>query len=203
MIEIITGFVLASAAGLNAYIPLLGLGLLARFTMFVDLPNSWEWLTSDWMLIILAILLLVEVLVDKFPVLDTINDTLQTLVRPASGGMVFAAGIGSETLAVDDPTALSSSDTFWPILIGVLVALVPHLLKSLGRPVLNAVTGGAGAVVASTLEDIGAVLLTLLAVIVPILALVLLIATIWFLIRRIRLATARRRMQRAQSAAPH
>lgn len=192
MVEIVTGFVLASAAGLNAYIPLLGLGLLARFTQFVDLPNNWAWLASDWMLIIIAVLLFIEILVDKFPVLDTVNDVLQTLVRPASGGMVFAAGIGSETLAVDSPDALFSAEAVWPIVIGILVALIPHLIKSLGRPVINAVTGGAGAPVASTLEDIGSVLLTLLAITVPVIALLALIATVWLLARRIARARAQR-----------
>ena len=42
--EVLTGFGLASAAGLNAYIPLLALGLLARFTDLVSLPAGWAWL---------------------------------------------------------------------------------------------------------------------------------------------------------------
>lgn len=193
MIELMTGTVLAAAAGLNAYIPLLGLGLLARFTPFVSLPDNWAWLASDWMLIILGVLLLVEVLVDKFPVLDSVNDVLQTVVRPASGGMVFAAGAGSETIAIDDPSSLFQAEMFWPIVIGVCVALVPHLLKALGRPALNAVTGGAGAAVASTAEDIGAVILTILAVVVPILAILLVVLTIWLLVRRLRRLRERRR----------
>lgn len=200
MIELMTGTVLATAAGLNAYIPLLGLGLLARFTEIVSLPDNWAWLASDWMLIILGVLLLVEVLVDKFPVLDSVNDVLQTVVRPASGGMVFAAGMGSETIAVDDPSTLFQAETLWPIVIGVCVALVPHLLKALGRPALNAVTGGAGAAVASTAEDIGAVLLTILAVVVPILALLLVALTVWWLVRRLRRMRERRRVTSAERA---
>ena len=46
--ELLTGFGLAAAAGLNAYIPLLALGLLARFTDLVTLPASqicFEWNT--------------------------------------------------------------------------------------------------------------------------------------------------------------
>ena len=42
--ELMTGFGLASAAGLNAYIPLLSMGLLDRYTSLVNLPQGWAWL---------------------------------------------------------------------------------------------------------------------------------------------------------------
>ena len=35
-----TGFGLATAAGLNAYIPLLSMGLLGRFTNLIHLPET-------------------------------------------------------------------------------------------------------------------------------------------------------------------
>ena len=38
MLEILAGTGLAAAAGLNAYIPLLALGLAGRFLDFVELP---------------------------------------------------------------------------------------------------------------------------------------------------------------------
>ncbi len=197
MLELITGGTLAAAAGLNAYIPMLGLGLLSRFTPIVDLPSAWAWLENEWSLGILGVLLLVEVLVDKFPALDSVNDVLQTVVRPASGGMVFSAGSASSTVAVADPAGFVTSAQFWPFLIGIGVALVPHVLKSLARPVLNVLTGGAGAFVASLFEDLGALLLTVLAVIVPVLALLLLIVVVFLLVRRLRRAVAERRERRA------
>lgn len=192
MIEVLTGLVLASAAGLNAYIPLLGLGLLSRFTELVSLPEGWAWLENDWVMVILGVLLAIEMLVDKVPALDTVNDVLHTVIRPASGGLVFAAGASSETVAVTDPAAFVSSQIWWPFVIGVFVALVPHLLKMISRPVLNTVTGGAGAAVASTAEDIGAVALTVLAVIVPILAVLLMLGLAVWLVRRLRRAMRRR-----------
>lgn len=199
MIEVVTGLVLASAAGLNAYIPLLGLGLLSRFTELVALPDGWAWLENTWVMVILGVLLAIETLVDKVPALDTVNDVLHTVIRPASGGLVFAAGASSETVAVTDPAAFVSSQNWWPFVIGILVALVPHLLKMISRPVLNAVTGGAGAAVASSAEDIGAVTLTVLAVVVPILALLLLVGLVVWL--SLRLRRALRRREAAQLAA--
>lgn len=197
MLEIITGTVLAGAAGLNAYIPLLGLGLLSRFTGLVQLPDAWLWLENGWALGIIGALLVVEVVVDKVPALDTANDVLQTIVRPASGGLVFSAGSSSDTVAVTDPAAFVASAQFWPFLLGVAVALVPHILKAVARPVLNVMTAGLGAAVASTLEDIGAVALTILAVVVPVLALIALVVATVLLARRLRRALAARRAREA------
>ena len=82
--EFLTAMGLSSAAGLNAYIPMLALGLLDRFTGLVDLPQGWEWLSNGWMLTILTGLLVLEIIADKVPVVDSINDGVQTLIRPAS-----------------------------------------------------------------------------------------------------------------------
>ena len=196
MLELITGTVLAASAGLNAYIPLLGLGLLSRFTSLVDLPDAWAWLANEWSLAVIAVLLIIELIVDKVPALDSINDVLQTAVRPAAGGLAFSAGSTSQTVAVSDPAAFMTSAQVWPFVLGICVALIPHLLKAIARPVLNVVTAGAGAAVASTFEDVGAVLLTVLAVVVPVIALVLLIVLLIWLGRRLRRAVATRRERR-------
>ncbi len=58
MLEVLTGTGLAVAAGLNAYIPLLVLGLAGRFIDFVELPAAWAWLSNEWVLAILGALLL-------------------------------------------------------------------------------------------------------------------------------------------------
>lgn len=201
MVEVIAGIVLAIAAGLNAYIPLLGVALLARFTPLIVLPENWAWLEVDWVMWLLGGLLALEMLVDKFPVLDTINDVLQTVVRPASGGMVFSIGVASETAAVSDPQAFLSSEAVWPFLIGIAVAFVPHVLKALVRPVLNVVTAGAGAAVTSVAEDIGAGALTILALVAPVIALGAAGAVLVLLIRRMRRVLQQRRDARAARAA--
>mgnify|MGYP001006988220 CR=1 FL=1 len=74
-VELFTGLGLATASGLNAYIPLLAMGLLGRFTNLVELPHPWAWLTNGWVIGIVAVLLVVEVVADKVPALDSINDT--------------------------------------------------------------------------------------------------------------------------------
>jgi len=197
MLEVITGLSLAAAAGLNAYIPLLGLGLLSRFTDIVALPEGWAWLENEWALGVIAVLLVVEVVVDKVPALDSANDILQTIVRPASGGLVFSAGASSSTVAVTDPAAFVDSSAFWPFVIGVVIALVPHLLKLAARPVVNLATAGVGASVMSTLEDIAAAVVTVLAVLIPLLALALIIGVVFAISRWIKRLREKRREQRA------
>lgn len=201
MLEIFTGAALASAAGLNAYIPLLGLGLLSRFTELVQLPEGWLWLENEWALGIMGVLLVIEVIVDKVPALDSVNDVLQTIVRPASGGLVFSAGSASGTVAVTDPAEFVASAQFWPFLLGVLIALVPHVLKTVARPILNLITAGLGAVVSSVLEDLGAIALTILAVVIPVLAFAAVVVAIALIVPRLRRALAARREQRAAAEA--
>ena len=75
--ELFTGLGLATASGLNAYIPLLAMGLLGRFTNLVELPHPWAWLTNGWVIGIVTVLLVVEIVADKVPALDSINDTIQ------------------------------------------------------------------------------------------------------------------------------
>jgi len=191
VLEALTGTGLAVAAGLNAYIPLLLLGLAGRFTDVVQLPADWAWLENEWVLGILAVLLVIEVVADKIPAVDSINDWLQTIVRPAAGGIVFGSGSGAQTVAVTDPEAFLASQQWVPIAAGVVIALVVHGLKMAARPAANALTGGAAAPVLSTVEDIGAVGFSILAIVVPVLVVVALLGLVIAL--PVLLARARRR----------
>lgn len=177
--ELLTGLGLASAAGLNAYIPLLALGLLARFTDLVNLPSGFAWLENGWVLVIVAVLLTVEVVADKIPALDSVNDVVQTVVRPTSGGIVFGAGTASQTAAVTDPGAFVSSGQWIPVAIGVAVALVMHLTKTAVRPVANVATAGVAAPVLSTFEDVTSIGLVFAAILLPVLVLVALVVIGW------------------------
>jgi hypothetical protein len=195
-VELFTGFGLASAAGLNAYIPLLSMGLLGRYTHLVTLPHGWSWLQNGWVISIVAVLLIVEIVADKVPALDSINDTVQTFVRPTSGGIVFGSGTAAQTAAVTDPGAFVHSGQWIPVVMGAVTALVVHLTKSTVRPAANVATAGIAAPVLSTVEDITSVALVIIAVLVPVLVLVVLAALVWGVVVLIK----RRRSH--QSSAP-
>jgi uncharacterized membrane protein len=174
-------FGLSTSAGLNAYIPLLVIALVDRLTNgLIDLQGPWTWLSSWWTIGVLAVLLIVEILVDKVPAADTVNNIIHTVIRPAAGAILFAAS----TRAIGLHPVLAA-------ICGVILAGGVHVAKSGGRPVLAAATGGAGTPVVSAIEDIISTILSFLSVIAPylVLALLLLIAafiTWWVLYRRRR-----------------
>ena len=202
MFESLTGLGLATSAGLNAYIPLLTIGLLARFTDLITPPSGWQWLSSGWVLVILGVLLLVEVVADKIPTVDHLNDVLQTVVRPTAGGLAFGAASSSQTVTVDDPAAFFASNQWLPIAAGVVIALTVHTAKATVRPVVNATTFGFGAPVISVIEDVASVTVSAAAIVLPVLVIVLvllLVAGFWLAARTLRRRRAARRLARVRS----
>lgn len=170
MLAVLTGIGLSAAAGLNAYIPFLVVAVVARFTDVIALPSSWAWIESWWAIGVVSVLLVAEVVLDKVALIDSLNDAVQTVVRPASAGIIVAA-----TTAADDFERGSSfiQENAWVgVILGVVVAFVVHSGKAAARPVVNAGTLGAGAPVVSSVEDGASFGLTLLAIFLPVLALV-------------------------------
>lgn len=200
MLEVLTGAGLAAAAGLNAYIPLLVMGLAARFD-WIGLPHGWTWLSNEWVLVIIGVLLVVEIVADKVPAVDSVNDWIQTVVRPASGGIVFAGGIGTETVAVDDPGSFFASGAWVPIIIGIGLALIVHLAKMAVRPIANLGTAGVAAPVLSTAEDGASLLMVVLALVAPILVLIGLALMVLGFVLLVRAMRRRRRRARAARVA--
>ena len=176
MIAALTGMGLSAAAGLNAYIPYLIVALIARFTDLITLPTSFAWIESWWAIGIGSILLIAELVLDKIPAIDTVNDTIQTFIRPAAGAILFA---GSANVITDIHPILSLG-------AGLLVAGGVHATKAAARPVVTVTTAGVGNPVVSTLEDIVAVVVSLLAVVLPIIAAVILLVFLIFIITIIR-----------------
>ncbi|GIK57099.1 MAG: DUF4126 domain-containing protein [Chloroflexi bacterium] len=183
MLNIISAFGLAGASGLNAYIPLLIVAVLAHYPLgdpALKLAEPYNLLGEWWAIVIISILLIIEMLVDKIPAVDSLNDGIQTFIRPAAGAILFAA---SANLITEIHPAVS-------LIAGLLVAGGVHTVKMTARPVVTASTVGTGNWAVSLLEDVTAVVVTLLAIFVPILAAILFIiggvAVIRFIRRRQR-----------------
>ena len=177
--DIFSAFGLSASAGLNAYIPLLVVALLARFTNLINLAEPWNALESWWVIGILGVLSVIEFFADKILAINHVNDAIQTFIRPAAGAVLFAA---SAEVITDINPVLSMA-------AGVLVAGTVHAVKSAAiRPVVTATTGGAGNVPVSIAEDVVSTVLSILAVIVPVLitAIVIIMTSfiIWWLWRR-------------------
>jgi len=176
--DIFTAFGLSASAGLNAYIPLLVVSLIARFTNIIELSKPWNALESWWVIGLLVVLSVVEFFADKVPAINHINDIIQTFIRPAAGAIVFAA---SSKLADVQPVMAMAA--------GLLIAGSVHAIKSVAvRPAITTTTGGAGNVPASIMEDVLSTVLSILAIIIPVLVaaiIILLVAfVIWWMWRR-------------------
>ncbi len=171
LLGIFSAFGLSASAGLNAYIPLLTVALLARYTNLIHLNPPWDTLTSPWVIGVLIVLLGVEFFADKVPAVNHANDAIQTFVRPAAGAIVFAAS--SRVIGDIHPVMA--------LIAGLLVAGGVHTVKAAAvRPAVTATTGGAGNVPVSILEDVISTGLSILAAVIPIiLAVVLIMLTAW------------------------
>lgn len=156
---VLSAFGLSASAGLNAYIPLLVIALTARFTDLITLSAPFDLLTSAWVIGALVVLLVIEVLADKVPGIDHVNDLIGTFVRPAAGAVLFAGSTG----------AVTDINPIVGIILGILVAGSTHAAKATARPVVTATTGGIGNPVVSLLEDVAALLTTLIAILFPVL----------------------------------
>jgi len=182
VLEALTGIGLATSAGLNAYIPLLMIGLLGRFTGLITLPGGWQWLSNGWVLGILTVLLAIEMVADKIPLVDHVNDVVQTVVRPTAGGLAFGAASSSQTVTVNNPAQFFSSHQWVPIATGMVISFIVHGMKASARPVINATTVGFGAPIASTAEDIVSVAMSFAAILFPFLIIFFVLGLIWMFV---------------------
>jgi len=182
LFTIFTAFGLSASTGLNAYIPLLVVSLLAKFTNLITLQSPWNALESWWTIGALIILSFVEFFADKFPAVNHVNDAIQTFIRPAAGAIVFAAS--SNVITDINPVVA--------LILGLLVSGSVHATKSLAvRPAVTATTGGAGNIPISILEDILATVVSIVAIILPALivgftVLTIILAAYWINLRQNR-----------------
>lgn len=174
MLGLLAAFGLAAATGLNAYLPLLIVGLLARYTDLIAFKAPWSALTHPVVLIILGALLLIEMTVDKIPAVDTVNDVIQTVFRPAAGAILFAAS----------GNVISNVSPVLAMVCGLIIAGGVHTAKAVARPAVTAGTLGTGNPVVSLAEDAVSGVTTIIAVVAPVVLAFLLLAFVWLIVRR-------------------
>ena len=175
---------LAGAAGLNAWLPLVVAAALARLDV-VTLDQPFEQLSTNTGLVVLAALMVLDLVGDKVPVIDSALHAIGTVVAPASGAALFAGQTGIET---DIPTTAAA-------LAGAVLAGSVHLERMALRPASTAGTGGTANPIVSAVEDAMSGLLTVAAFVLPLIAalfvLTLVVAGVWLVIRVRRRLTRR------------
>lgn len=176
--SVLMGFGLAAPAGLNAFIPLLVFALADRISNGFNLGRPYDFLSSSTGIIIILALLTVEIVVDKVPRADHLNDLVQSAVRPAAGAVLFMAA-NNHDREVHPLIAM---------LFGLVAAGCVHWYKTTARPAITIQTNGIGNPFVSMIEDGIATVVSVLAVALPLIGALAVIAGAYLLRRSYRWA---------------
>jgi hypothetical protein len=117
---------MAWASGMRLYAALFAAGLLGRLG-YLQLPSGLQVLENPWVLGITAILLLVEFLADKIPIVDSVWDSVQTFIRLPAGALLAALALGDH-----DPALMVVG-----ALLGGTLTAGTHALKAGSRALIN------------------------------------------------------------------
>jgi uncharacterized membrane protein len=173
--NIFSAFGLSASAGLNAYIPLLVVAFLAKYTTLIKLQEPWNLMTSWWVIGVLIFLSIIEFFADKIPAINHVNDIVQTFVRPTAGAIVFAA----------TATQIGDVSPVLGLIAGLLVSGGVHAVKALAiRPAVTVTTGGAGNIPVSMAEDAASTLVSFLSILVPVIVACILILITTIIVTR-------------------
>ncbi|MCX4909402.1 DUF4126 domain-containing protein [Streptomyces sp. NBC_00878] len=179
------------ASGVNAYAVVLLLGIFGATGLTDEVPES---LQRPEVLIAAGVLFACEAVADKIPYVDSVWDTVHTVIRPVSGAVV-AALLAGQSGSLPDLVAGA---------IGGSSALASHAIKAGTRMAINTSPEPFSNFVMSTAEDLGVAGIITFAMFNPeaaaIIAGVLLLAglvVLYFLVSRIR-RFLRRRAQRRE-----
>ena len=162
---------MALPAGLNAYLPLLIVALADRFSNLITLGKPYDFLASNVGIGVLLLLLTVEIVVDKVPGADHVNDLIQSVIRPAAGALLMMAGT--------EDGQLNQAVAF---VVGLVAAGTVHAAKSTTRPVLTVTIGGIANPFVSFAEDVVAAISAIVALVFPALVLVFLVLFVGFFV---------------------
>lgn len=174
--QVTMGISLAACAGLRAFLPLFAVGLAGRLD-YLPLTSSFEWMASTPALVVFGVAILLELLADKFPVVDNFLDAAQGFVKPIAG-TILMAGVLSEL------TPLQA--TVLGIIGGGTAAGAVHLTKAKVRLASSATTAGIGNPLLSIAEDIAAFVGTLVSFVFPLLVVAVVLISLILIWRGIR-----------------
>ena len=160
ILALVAALGLSSTAGLRAVATLFAIGIVSDVKIsgqpLVALHGNFTVLGSTPVLILLGVLTVVEIIIDKFPGLDTLNDVIHTVIRPVVGAVIVAGTTNT----------LSDTNVWVAAGAGAVLALGVHLTKSTARVASTATTAGVANPIVSLLEDIltfGSIVLVVVA----------------------------------------
>lgn len=186
------------ASGINAYAVVLLLGIFGATGLTDEVPES---LQRTDVLIAAGVLFLCEAVADKIPYVDSVWDSVHTIIRPVSGAVVGAL-LAGQSGSLPDLAAGA---------VGGSTALMSHFVKAGTRMAINTSPEPFSNIAMSTAEDLGVAGIITFAMFNPevaaIIAAVLLVLGLVILIflahsiRRFLRRRAQRREERKLAAA--
>jgi hypothetical protein len=114
------------AAGVNLYATVAILGLASRYD-WVELPEQFKIFDNPWIIGLAGVLYVVEFVADKIPWVDSLWDSVHTLIRPVGGALIAVASIGDVSPGMQGVIAL----------LGGAVAAGSHVTKAGTRVAAN------------------------------------------------------------------
>jgi len=176
---IVIASVLGFASGIRLYLVLFAVGL-AGYMQWVPLPAGLQLLALPWVLGASGLMMAIEFFADKIPALDSLWDTVHTLIRIPAGAALAAAILGGDSATWATVAAL----------LGGSLAATSHFTKAGSRALINTSPEPFSNVVASGAEDVlvGGLLLLVLAHpwVAAAVVLLLVLVAIWLLPKLIR-----------------
>lgn len=115
------------AAGVNLYATVAILGLASRFG-WVALPEQFHIFNNDWIIGVAGVLYVVEFVADKIPWVDSLWDSVHTLIRPVGGALIAVASMGDLSPGMQGIVAV----------LGGTIAASAHVTKAGTRVAANA-----------------------------------------------------------------
>lgn len=192
---------LSLSAGVRAYLPVLAVGLAADISHAtggfagyqVNLLPQFSWVGDPLFLGLLVLLTIYEISADKIPVVDHLNDTVHTVIRPLSGALIFIST--NNALTAHGAVGMAAA-----AIIGGSLAATTHAAKAgVVRPASTVTTFGLANPIISLGEDILVIATTLISLLVPVLGAILFVILGFFVVRGINTLIKNRRAKRIES----
>lgn len=163
------------AAGVNLYATVAILGLASRYG-WVQLPEQFHVFDNPWIIGGAAVLYAIEFVADKIPWVDSIWDSIHTVIRPLGGALIAVASLGEASPALQGLIAL----------FGGAIAAGSHVTKAGTRVAANTTPEPFSNWILSFVEDLFVIGLSFITLKYPLAALFISVAIVILMALTIR-----------------
>lgn len=166
------GIGLSAACGFRVFVPLLVMSIAAQIGWFKPM-TGFEWLALPSVCVALGFATLCEITAYYIPIVDNILDSIATPAAILAGTLT--------TMAVSSGEMSQFASWASAIIVGGGTAGAVQMSTVAARGLSTATTGGIANPILSTMEWLGAVLVSILSLLVPVFMVILVVLlAVWF-----------------------